>query len=394
MIRSLAMFIFGLSGGLILYAWIIFPLILFLMWKLFAKTINEISSLNMVQKENYRPIVSIIVAAYNEEKGIAQKIENLLAQDYPRTSMEIIIASDGSQDNTVEIARQYESQGIKVIDYPINRGKASVHNDTAKMAKGEILFFNDVGTILEKDFISTGIKWLSDKKYGCGTGDLTYTYDDDIGRTENIYWKIEKALRFWESGLGILPFVSGGCFFVRKELYEQIRSHGDIDNLLTLSTLIKGFKIFYAKDARCRDAAVSGIKSHFKKRVRTCLRSMGDMFSCFPALWQAKKYGIMFILFSHRVLKWYTGVLMLMLLLANVIIIIESPSQFYITTLIIQTMFYIFTIIGYYAEHNNSYQNMIIPIAKIIYAFFIAMVASTVGIFQLIAGKQITTFKN
>ncbi|MCD6386268.1 glycosyltransferase, partial [Candidatus Sumerlaeota bacterium] len=96
------------------------------------------------------PIVSVIVAAYNEEKSIGRRVKNLLEQDYPKDKLEIIVASDGSTDRTVKIAKQFEKYGVKIgvkiLDFKQNRGRAAVQNDGVKEAKGEIIIFTDAET--------------------------------------------------------------------------------------------------------------------------------------------------------------------------------------------------------------------------------------------------------
>jgi len=254
--------IFWSSLIILFYTWIGYPFIIYLLTKIKRKP-------KVPTTPDELPSVSIIIAAYNEEKVIARRIKNLLEQDYPKEKMEIIVASDGSTDRTVGIAKQYEKFGVKVLDFKENRGKASVHNDAVDVAKGQILLFTDAETIFEKDFVKNGVKWLANNRYGCGAGELEFYYKDEIGRSESIYWKIEKKMRYWEFLLGILPFASGGCFFIRKKLYERIHSYSDIDNLLTLSTIAKGYKIFYARDAKAYDFAIQGEESYFKKRLRT-----------------------------------------------------------------------------------------------------------------------------
>jgi len=107
--------------------------------------------------------------------------------------LEILVASDGSSDDTVALARRFENRGVRVLDYQVNRGKASVHNDAVREAMGDILLFTDAETIFDRDFIRNGIRWFRDERYGGGSGDLTFAFRDEIGKSENIYWKMEKV---------------------------------------------------------------------------------------------------------------------------------------------------------------------------------------------------------
>ena len=369
--------IFWSSLIILFYTWIGYPFIIYLLTKIKRKP-------KVPTTPDELPLVSIIIAAYNEEEVIARRIENLLKQDYPKEKMEIIVASDGSTDRTVEIAKKYEGQGVRVLDFKKNRGRAAVHNDAVDVAKGEILLFTDAETIFEKNFVKNGVKWLANNRYGCGAGEFEFYYKDDIGRSENIYWKIEKKMRYWEFWLDILPFASGGCFFIRKELYEKIPYYSDIDNLLTLSTIAKGYKIFYAKDAKAYDFAVQGEKSYFKKRVRTTLRSFGDMLNYIPVLLKKKKWVTLWVLFSHRILRWLTGFFMGILLILNSIILI-SGELLYWGFFLAQIIFYSFAIAGKYQK---------LKIGRIFYSFLLANLASSIAIINLLTGKRISAWKN
>ncbi|OCC14658.1 putative glycosyl transferase [Dissulfuribacter thermophilus] len=391
--ESFLVVIYWIIASLIVYTWFIFPLGLFCL----SKIVRFFQPRNYIMRETCHnsvlelPSVSVIVAAYNEEKVIARRIENLLEQNYPSGKIEIIIASDGSSDKTVEIAQRYKKKGIKLLAFKENRGKASVHNDSVEVVKGEILLFTDAETIFEKDFIKNGIKWFKSNRYGCGAGEFTFYYKDEIGRSENIYWIIEKKMRYWESCLGILPFASGGCFFIRHELYEKIPSHSDIDNILTLSTVAKGYKIFYAQDAKAYDFAIQGPKNHFRKRLRTTLRSMGDMFSYLPVLIKKKKWITIWVLFSHRIFRWFTGFFMGLLLLINLILI--KFGMLYSVLFCLQFLFYFFVILGYYGETKNK-QLFVYKIGKIVYSFLLANLASSCAIIKLLTGKRIFAWKN
>ncbi len=391
--ESILVFTFWATISFIVYTWLFYMLGLYLLSKIVK--VFKTSNYFMVETPNHLtpqlPFVSVIVAAYNEEKVIARRIENLLEQDYPKERIEIIVASDGSTDRTVEIAKKYESQGVIVLDFKTNRGKASVHNDSVDVAKGDVLLFTDAETVFEKDFIINGIKWLANSKYGCGAGELEFYYKDEIGKSESMYWKIEKKMRYWEFLVEILPFASGGCFFIRKELYERIPPYSDIDNVLTLKTIAKGYKIFYAKDAKASDVAVNSSASFYKKRVRTTLRSFGDMVRCLPELFKKRKFTILWVLFSHRILRWLTGFFMGVVFLVNLLLV--NKGLLYVTLFICQLVFYFFVLLGWYGEYKDR-KSLIYKCGKIAFSFLLANLASSIGIIQLLRGSRILVWKN
>ncbi|RLB04932.1 MAG: hypothetical protein DRG83_03730, partial [Deltaproteobacteria bacterium] len=198
------------------------------------------------------PIVSVIVAAYNEEKSIGRRIENLLEQNYPKDKLEIIVASDGSTDRTVRIAKQF--LGVKVLDFKENRGRAAIQNDGVKIAKGEVIVFTDSETEFEKNFLRRITEYFFYEKVGCVVGNLVYrTQRTSISESEGFYWKLEKKLRRLESDLGILSTATGACMAVRKNLWKDLAPIDDSDFTTPLDVILQGYKIVYAPDAIAYD---------------------------------------------------------------------------------------------------------------------------------------------
>jgi len=336
------------------------------------------------------PFISVIIAAYNEEKVIKKRIENLLQQDYPKDKLEIIVASDGSTDRTVEIAKQFEKYGVKVLDFKENRGRAAVHNDAAKVTKGEILIFTDAETEFEKDFVQKIVKMYSIPEFGVGAGELVFRSPKMFGETESIYWKVEKKLRYYEYLLGILPFASGACFSIRKELYEQIPLHSDIDNILPLSAIQKGYKVFYCKDAVAYEYTVSNAKQLFRKRYRTALRSMTDILSEVPNLIKKKKVGVLFSLFSHRLLRWWSSLLLPVLFFLNFKLL--NNGLLYKIIFLSQVIFYTLALL-YPLQNSFNLPRVIIRIFNTAYSFVLANIAFMFAIFSYILKIKITAYK-
>jgi len=352
--------------------------------------VKKVRNCDTAVYNNCLPIISVIVAAYNEEKSIGRRVKNLLEQDYPEDKLEIIVASDGSTDRTVEIAKQFEKYGVKILDFKQNRGRAAVHNDAARVAKGEIFIFTDAETEFEKDFVKNIIKMYSNKKYGVGAGELLFRSRESFGESESFYWKMEKKLRYYEYKLGILPFASGACFSIRKELYEQIPLHSDIDNILPLRAIQKGYKVFYCKDAVAYEYTVSNTKQLFRKRYRTALRSMTDILSELPNLVKKRKWGVIFVLFSHRLLRWWSSFLFPILFLLNLKLLNKNLA--YQITFACQMIFYICGLLGF-LQKIIKLPGPISKISNVTYSFILANIAFIWAIFSWLAGKKIFVYK-
>src|SRR5215813_7240362 len=163
-----------------------------------------------VRRADITPRVSVIIAAYNEERDIKAKLKNTLALDYPRERMEIIVASDCSTDRTDEIVRRFRMQGVILYRQPDRFGKTVAQNRAVKASSGEILVFSDATTMYEPDAIRKIVRSFADPEVGCVAGELIYVdmSSSAVGRGCRSYWGYEKFLRRCESDVGSLVGVS------------------------------------------------------------------------------------------------------------------------------------------------------------------------------------------
>ena len=180
------------------------------------------------------PSVSFIITAYNEEVRIKQKIENSLAQDYPKDKLEIIIASDCSSDKTDEIVKSFKDKGIKLVRAPERKGKENAQKHAVDAAGGEILVFSDVATILKPNAISNIVDNFKDPAIGCVSSEDKFIDKDGNVSGEGAYVKYEMFLRKLESKVNTLVGLSGSFFAARREVCKNwaIDLQSDFNTLL------------------------------------------------------------------------------------------------------------------------------------------------------------------
>src|SRR5215475_11126029 len=179
-----------------------------------------------VRREDITPRVSIIIAAYNEERDIEAKLKNTLAFDYPRDRMEIIVASDCSTDRTDEIVRGFSAQGVILCRQPERFGKTIAQNRAVKASSGAILVFSDATTMYEPDAIRKIVRSFADPEVGCVAGQLIYVdaAASAVGKGCRSYWGYEKFLKRCESDVGSLVGVSVCLYAVRRICHAQLAS--------------------------------------------------------------------------------------------------------------------------------------------------------------------------
>src|SRR5262245_30731830 len=159
-----------------------------------------------VRRADITPRVSIIIAAYNEERDIANKLKNTLALDYPRHRMEIIVASDCSTHRTDEIVRGFSARGVILCRQPERFGKTIAQNRAVNVSSGAILIFSDATTMYEPDAIRKIVRSFADPEVGCVAGQLIYVDGaaSAVGKGCRSYWGYEKFLKRCESRIGTL----------------------------------------------------------------------------------------------------------------------------------------------------------------------------------------------
>ena len=209
--------LFWTSLAGVFYPYLLFPLILIIL----SRVINA-----DVDKRAITPKVSMIIAAYNEEESLAAKLNNALALEYPAGSLEIIVASDGSSDNTVEIADSYASAGVRYLDLP-RRGKIFALIDAVEASSGEILVFSDANTMFEPQALNMIVRNFADEDVGGVCGNQLHAKAetaDSSGHGEQAYWSYDKWLKILESRTGSIVSADGAIYAIRKKLFQAPES--------------------------------------------------------------------------------------------------------------------------------------------------------------------------
>src|SRR5438552_11189613 len=200
--------IFWLSASALLYTYAGYPILLAL-----VSTVRP----RKVRRGKFETPVTVIITAYNEERVLAAKIENTLALDYPRELLEIIVASDCSNDHTDEIAREFVGQGVRLHRQPERLGKTAAQNAAVEQAHGEIILFSDATSLYQPDAVRAIMPSFADPSVGCVAGRLEYVDDSGspVGRGARSYWSYETFLKSHESRVGSLIGASG-CLYAGR----------------------------------------------------------------------------------------------------------------------------------------------------------------------------------
>jgi cellulose synthase/poly-beta-1,6-N-acetylglucosamine synthase-like glycosyltransferase len=308
------------------------------------------------------PVVSLIVAAHDEERVIARKVANALALDYPRERLELIVASDGSSDRTVELAR--EAGADLVLDLG-RGGKLAAQNAAAARARGDVLAFSDANAFWEPAALRRLVAPFADPRVGYVCGQVRFRSDGGSNE-EGAYWRYEMALRELESRLGGVTAGNGAIYATRRDAYMVLDPSRSHDLSFPFEMTKRGWRALYASDALAEERMVPTIEGEFarKRRMMSGLWDivLGD------GMLSPRGYGPLyaFEIYSHRALRYASPLLHLTALATNVALVGEGIV--YQLTLALQAAFLLGAAFG-----------RVVPLRPLRLAYYYIVVTASIG---------------
>ncbi|HVZ88825.1 MAG TPA: glycosyltransferase [Polyangia bacterium] len=252
------------------------------------------------------PPVTVIISAYNEEKAIARKLEMTLALDYPRDKLEIIVASDASEDGTHDIVRGFEARGVRLAVLPRRGGKTAAQNLAAAQATGEILIFTDATTAFEPGIARGLVAPFADPRVGCVGAELEYRSEGGsaVGRGGGLYWRYERRVKELESQVSTLIGVSGALYAVRAAAYRPIEADLISDFVVAGDVFQRGYLTVYGGGAISSEKTNEETGREFEMRVRVIVRTIHALVRRARLLNPFRTGFFAFQLWSHKVLRY------------------------------------------------------------------------------------------
>src|SRR5262249_37406172 len=245
-----------------------------------------------IHKAEITPRVSLIIAAYNEEKDIARKLKNALALDYPAEKLEVIVASDCSTDRTEEIARGFRGR-VAVHRSPHRLGKTAAQNRAAAISSGEILIFSDATTEYDRASVRKLVRSFADPSVGCVAGRLIYRNPAkvSVGRGCISYWSYERFLKARESHLSSLIGVSGCMYAVRRSSYSGLALDLSSDFVIAAEMKLLSLRTVYEPEAICYEDTNREPLDEIRMRVRVIEQTITAL-SRYRELLDPRRHGL------------------------------------------------------------------------------------------------------
>ncbi len=367
--------IFWLGAVALFYAYIGYPLLVYLISRLFPKKIVRAA---------FEPSVTVLITAYNEEQAIRGKLENTLEIDYPKEKLEILVASDCSSDKTDEIVKEFAAKNVKLHRQTERLGKTMAQNAAVEKASGEIVLFSDATTMYQPDVLSAILPNFADKTIGCVAGKLVYVDDSQspVGKGAKSYWNYETSIKISESRACSLIGVSGCLYAVRKSAYQPMYAEACSDFLICTILYRQGLRSIYEPNAVCTEETNRQTVKEMRMRVRVISQTFADLWRNRSMLNPLKSGFYAIELFSHKVLRYAVPLFLILMFFSSMIL--AFTSAIWATIFVLQIVIYAAAVGGWILEKTEKSSKLLaIPLY-----FVLTNLASLIGFYKFLRGER------
>jgi cellulose synthase/poly-beta-1,6-N-acetylglucosamine synthase-like glycosyltransferase len=331
---------------------------------------------------DWEPTVSVLMAAHDEGRRIAAKIENLLGLDYPTDRLEVLVGSDGSTDDTVARALAFEGSVVRVIAFPVRRGKPAVLNDLARAARGEVLVMADVRQVFDKAALRALVRPLADPAVGAVSGELVLAdgeADAAVTHGVGVYWRYEKLIRRSESLVDSTVGATGAIYAVRQALFEPLPEDTLLDDVvLPLRVTRRGSRVLFEPTALAFDRAAATSAEELTRKVRTIAGTF-QLFARERWLLDPRANRLWLQAVSHKGIR-LLGPGLLAVAAGTSVALVSRP--FYAAALAVQTLFYTFALAGALARSPRG------RLLSVPFTFCLLNWATVLAVAALLRGRQ------
>lgn len=372
--------IFWLSVAAVGYAYVGYPVLLALISKIKPKPVHS---------ADWTPSVSVIIAAYNEERDLATKLENTLALDYPKSQLEIIVTSDCSSDRTDEIAKSFASRGVRLHRQPERHGKTAAQNAAVTIARGEIIIFSDATTHYQPDIVRLLTPAFADQSVGCATGRVIYQDEksSSVGAGTQSYWNYEFFLKKHESNVCSLIGVCGCMYAVRKSAYVPLYNDACSDFIIATTMVEQGLRAVYIPEAVCMEEPNRQAKRELAARVRIISQTFADLWRNRSVLNPLRSGFYAVQLWSHKIMRYLVPVFLIAIFITSGFL--TPRNAFYAALFVAQVAFYFAALVSALLEKLGwSVRLLALP-----QYFVITNLASLIAFVKFVSGESYTRWE-
>ncbi|MEM8898911.1 MAG: glycosyltransferase family 2 protein [Bacteroidota bacterium] len=376
--------LFWTSWWILCYTYLIYGGILWLLTRGKKAEAKEIGS------DKLFPL-TVVIAAYNEEDFIEEKIQNTLSLNYPKEYLNVLVVTDGSSDLTPELARRHKS--IRVFHEPERRGKIAAVHRIMRYVDTPITVYTDANTLLNDDALLEIAKSFQNPEVGVVSGEKKILIPEEADAStagEGLYWKYESTLKRMDAELYSAVGAAGELFAIRTDMYEAVPSDTIIEDFyMTMKIALKGYKIAYTPKAYAQEEGSADVGEEMKRKIRIAAGAFQAMKRLGYFLSPAKFPLLSFQYVSHRVMRWTAAPLSLVVLLISHLLLAVNVGGWYSLSVIPHLAFYCMALLGYQLEKKKlKWKVFFVP-----FYFLMMNYCMFLGFAKYLRGKQQVTWE-
>lgn len=374
-----------------MFFWIILSIIIYIYagYPLLTVLFGTFFKRRLLEDPGYRPSVTLIVSAYNEEDVIVEKLKNILELDYPRELLRTIVVSDASDDRTDLLVSEFGDRNIELFRLEERKGKSYGISQAMRGVDSDIVVFSDANAMYEKDAISELVKFFVDENVGYVVGNAQY-YNENLSQSgvqERRYWSFELLLKKYESMIGSVVGGDGAIYAIRRKLFILLDEE-DINDLVNpLHIILMGYRGVFNGKAVCHESTAVTFDEEFDRKRRIVNRSWRGMLNNIHALNPLNTGIHAWQIFSHKVLRWIGSLFIIAFFVMNLFMLNEG--WFYVFTF----SFQIILILCSVAAMLGVSFNVEMPMFMLSCYYFVRVnISSVLGIIDNYLGRKYTTW--
>jgi cellulose synthase/poly-beta-1,6-N-acetylglucosamine synthase-like glycosyltransferase len=325
--------LFWIGAAWLGYVYLGYPLIL--------AALALIRRVHPVMRDDFLPMVSVLIAAHNEEKDISWKVKETLRWDYPSERLQVLVASDASEDRTDEVVQAIKDPRLVFVRMESRGGKGAALNRLAELARGEVLFFTDANAHIGANCLRQLVRHFADGRVGCVTGMTSSEPQADlvIGSGDRLYLGYETTISDLESRLGSVLVCDGAIFCIRRSLFQPVSPELANDLELPMRIGRAGYWVLHEPAAKVIESDSTSPGEELRRRRRICAQGV-------LAMWKLRRTlrgmrGWQFV--SHKFLRWLTLIPLVLLLVSSVAF---RGRHLFAVLLSLQLLFYLLALSG------------------------------------------------
>lgn len=359
----------------IIHTYFVYPILL-----KFLSSNKKNNTIVYTGNDSELPHVAVIMAAYNEEKVIKEKLQSVLNSNYPNNKITIYVGSDASTDGTNKIISDFNLPNVVLVNFTGRSGKSFIINELAARANQEVLILTDANVIFKPTTVFELVKHFKNQQIGQVAANIIKqsVTNDGIALQEKVYISFENKIKhaeslIWKTVIG----AEGGCYAIRKKCYSLVPKNFFMDDFyITLNVIEQKYHVVFEPQAVCNEDVPVEAVEEFKRKIRISIGNFQNL-KRYKKLLLPLTNGTSFAFFSHKVLRWFTPFFMIIIFLCN--IFLAQISFLFFVLLLLQLLFYIVAVVANITKPNNF-------ILKLIGHFVFMNIALFIGFIKYLKG--------